>query len=137
MANDSISTDATPAVAGMPRLLLRLEGAALLVIAVVLYARTGASWWLFAVLALAPDLSFVGYLAGPKVGAAAYNAAHTTIGPVALALVGVLVPSPLSIAIALIWLAHIGADRLLGYGLKYDSGFGFTHLGQIGRDAPV
>lgn len=135
MANETTSSDATPAVTGTPRLLLRLEGAALLVIAVVLYARTGTSWWLFAALVLAPDLSFVGYLAGPRVGAAAYNAAHTTVGPIALALVGVLAPSPLAVAIALIWLAHVGADRLLGYGLKYDAGFGFTHLGRIGRAA--
>ena len=135
MANETTSSGATPAVTGTPRLLLRLEGAALLVIAVALYARTGTSWWLFAVLVLAPDLSFAGYLAGPKVGAAAYNALHTTIGPVALALVGVLAPSPLAVAIALIWLAHVGADRLLGYGLKYDAGFGFTHLGRIGRAA--
>ena len=135
MANETTSSDATPALTGTPRLLLRLEGAALLVIAVLLYARTGTSWWLFAALVLAPDLSFVGYLAGPRVGAAAYNAAHTTVGPIALALVGVLAPSPLAVAIALIWLAHVGADRLLCYGLKYDAGFGFTHLGRIGRAA--
>ena len=135
MANAEMSIDTTPAVAGTPRLLLRLEGAALLVIAVMLYARTGASWWLFAVLALAPDLSFVGYLAGLRVGAAAYNAAHTTIGPIALGLAGLLAPSPPAIAVALIWLAHVGADRLLGYGLKYAAGFGFTHLGRIGRAA--
>ena len=135
MANETTSSDATAAVTGTPRLLLRLEGAALLVIAVVVYARTGMSWWLFTALVLAPDLSFVGYLAGPRVGAAAYNAAHTTVGPIALALVGVLAPSPLAVAIALIWLAHVGADRLLCYGLKYDAGFGFTHLGRIGRAA--
>src|SRR5579862_3547771 len=107
MANDTID-DLTPAVAGTPRLLLRLEGAALLVIAVVLYARTGTSWWLFAVLVLAPDLSFAGYLAGPRLGAAAYNAFHMTIGPIALALIGPLAHAPLPVSIALIWLAHIG-----------------------------
>ena len=133
MTNDAISAEATPAVTGTPRFLLRLEGAALLVIAVVLYARTGTSWWLFALLVLAPDLSFVGYLAGPRIGAAAYNAAHVTIGPIALALVGLLAPSPLMIALALIWFVHVGADRMLGYGLKYADGFGATHLGRIGR----
>ena len=128
-----MSNDAAPAVAGTPRLLLRLEGAALTAIAVVLYAKAGASWWLFAVLVLAPDLSFLGYLAGPRIGAAAYNAAHTTLGPIGLALVGLWAPASPSIAIALIWLTHIGADRLLGYGLKYGAGFAFTHLGRIGR----
>jgi hypothetical protein len=127
--------DSTPAVAGMPRLLLRLEGGALLVLAVVLYWKIGASWWLFAVLILAPDLSFLGYLAGPRLGAMAYNAAHTTLGPIALALIGVLAPASDLTAVALFWIAHIGADRLLGYGLKYDAGFGFTHLGRIGPAA--
>jgi hypothetical protein len=127
--------DSTPAVAGMPRLLLRLEGGALLVLAVVLYWKIGASWWLFAVLVLAPDLSFLGYLAGPRLGAMAYNAAHTTLGPIALALIGVLAPVSDLTAVALVWSAHIGADRLLGYGLKYDTGFGFTHLGRIGPAA--
>ena len=86
-------------------------------------------------LVLAPDVSFLGYLAGPRVGAFAYNAAHSTVGPIALALVGQLAPSPGCIAVALIWFTHIGADRLLGYGLKYDNGFGSTHLGRIGRGA--
>ncbi|HWK97564.1 MAG TPA: DUF4260 domain-containing protein [Pseudolabrys sp.] len=125
----------TGAVTGTPRLLVRAEGAALLAIAALLYARTGESWWLFAVLFLAPDLSFVGYLGGPKIGAIVYNCAHTLIGPAALGLAGLLLPNPLLIALALIWTAHIGFDRMLGYGLKYAAGFGFTHLGRIGRDA--
>jgi hypothetical protein len=128
-------TDDTPAVAGLPRLLLRFEGAALLILAVVLFWRTDASWWLFALLILAPDLSFLGYLGGPRAGALAYNAAHVLLGPIALALAGFFAPSFDMIAIALIWTAHIGADRMLGYGLKYDAGFGFTHLGRIGRVA--
>jgi hypothetical protein len=124
-----------PAVAGMPRLLLRLEGAALLLLAVVLYQRLGESWWMFAVLFLAPDLSFFGYLAGPRVGSYVYNAAHTLVGPIALALAGLLLPAFILIALALIWIAHIGFDRMLSYGLKYPDGFGFTHLGRIGKAA--
>jgi Domain of unknown function (DUF4260) len=130
----SIDADA-PAVRGMPLMLLRLEGAALLVIATVAYARTGASWWLYAALTLVPDLSFLFYLAGARIGAIAYNAVHTTLGPIVLALVGIGTDAALAISIALIWLAHIGIDRLLGYGLKYASGFGFTHLGRIGRES--
>jgi hypothetical protein len=129
------SNDATPAVTGSPRVLLRLEGAALLVLAIVIYGQAGASWWLFAVLILAPDVSLLGYLAGPRAGAFAYNAVHATIGALALVLVGQLTPSPTCTAVALIWLAHIGADRMLGYGLKYGAGFGATHLGRIGRAA--
>jgi Domain of unknown function (DUF4260) len=122
-----------PAVAGSPRLLLRLEGAALLALALFLYPKVSDSWLLFAVLILAPDLSMAGYLAGPRVGAFLYNAAHMTLGPIALAIAGFLYPAVVLIALALIWLAHIGIDRALGYGLKYEAGFRFTHLGRIGR----
>lgn len=107
----------------------------MLVVAALLYGRDGASWWLFAVLFLAPDLSFVGYIAGPRAGAAAYNAAHTLLGPAALGIAGLWLANALAVALALIWAAHIGFDRLLGYGLKYAAGFGVTHLGRMGRDA--
>ena len=70
-------------------------------------------------------------------GAVVYNAAHSLVGPIALAIAGLLLPSLPALALALIWVAHIGFDRLLGYGLKYAAGFGFTHLGRIGRDAGV
>jgi hypothetical protein len=120
-----------PAVTGQPLLLLRLEGAVLLVAATLLFQRTGESWWLYAVLFLAPDLSFAGYFGGPRIGAFVYNVAHTLIGPMVLGLVGVLWRIPIDVALALIWFAHIGFDHLLGYGLKYDRGFGFTHLGKL------
>jgi hypothetical protein len=123
----------TPAVAGAPRVLLRIEGACIFAIALVLYARLDESWWLFAILFLAPDLSFIGYLAGARLGAIAYNLVHTIAGPILLALAGLFVPYEPAMAVALIWLAHCGFDRALGYGLKYEAGFGFTHLGHIGR----
>lgn len=113
--------------------LLRLEGAALAVVSFFAYYWFGQSWWLFAILLLAPDLSMLGYLAGPRVGAWAYNAAHVTISPLVLAVAGYAFASPVVTAIAIIWLAHIGLDRALGYGLKRESGFRDTHLGRIGR----
>ena len=79
-----------------------------------------------------PDVSFLGYLGGPRVGALTYNAAHSTIGPIALLSAGALTDSELVVSLALIWAAHIGLDRAIGYGLKYGAGFGFTHLGRIG-----
>lgn len=111
----------------------RLEGVALLVVAVLAYAQAGQGWQLFAVLFLTPDLSFAGYLAGPRVGAWAYNLAHSLIGPLALVAAGLLTAGPLATALALIWLAHVGFDRALGYGLKSPEGFGITHLGRIGK----
>jgi hypothetical protein len=121
------------AVSGVPRIVLRAEGAALALIAVALYARVGQNWWLFAILFLAPDLSFAGYLGGARTGAIVYNAAHTLVGPLLLGTAGILLPFQFLIPLTLIWVAHIGFDRLLGYGLKYTAGFGFTHLGRLGR----
>lgn len=113
--------------------LLRLEGLVVAAVSAALYARTGASWWLFAALWLAPDLSMLGYLAGPCWGARFYNAIHTYAVPAALGLAALLLSAHgLLVPIALIWANHIGVDRLLGYGLKYADGFGFTHLGRPG-----
>jgi len=115
--------------------LLRLEGAAVLAAAVAVYAFVGGSWLLFALLLLAPDLAMIAYRFGPVAGAAAYNAAHTYLAPAALGAAGLALGAPAMQALALIWVAHIGLDRALGYGLKHATGFGDTHLGRIGRRA--
>jgi hypothetical protein len=120
------------AVGGAPRLILRLEGAALALGAVFFYWRLGGSWVLFLVLFLVPDLSFLAYLISPRAGAVAYDAVHATLGPLALLALGAWFGSAIAEHIALIWLAHVGFDRALGYGLKYASAFGDTHLGRIG-----
>ncbi|MBM2710954.1 DUF4260 domain-containing protein [Mesorhizobium caraganae] len=114
-------------------LVIRLEWAAVAVVGIVLYALSGTSWWLFALLILAPDLSMLGYLAGPRVGAVAYNALHILIVPLFLALAGYFLANSMATAIGLIWIIHIAVDRALGYGLKLSSGFQDTHLGRIGR----
>ncbi|ESY65726.1 DUF4260 domain-containing protein [Mesorhizobium sp. B283B1A] len=114
-------------------LIIRLEWAVVAVAAIVFYALSGISWWLFAVLILAPDLSMLGYLGGPRLGAIAYNALHMLIAPVLLLLAGHLLGNAAAIAVALIWIAHIAIDRALGYGLKLSTGFQDTHLGRIGR----
>jgi hypothetical protein len=119
---------------GGVRALLRAEGLVLLGLSVAFYAGTGASWERFALLFLAPDLSFAFFLFGTRAGAFAYNAAHSTIGPLLLAALSRFAPQfALLFPFALIWLAHVGFDRALGYGLKYASGFSDTHLGHIGR----
>jgi len=120
------------AVEGVPRMLLRLEGVALSAAALYAYHRVGAPWWLFGVLILAPDLGFLGYLAGTKIGSIAYNALHVTLGPLICGALGFLLPSFDLISVALIWAVHIGIDRALGFGLKYRAGAGITHLGRIG-----
>ena len=115
----------------LPRLMLGAEGVAVAVAAVTLYFYADYSWWVLAVLALVPDVSMVGYLAGPRVGAACYDAVHTYVGPVALGAAAVLADADLAAQMALVWLMHIGIDRALGYGLKYPSGFKDTHLQRI------
>jgi len=112
----------------LPRLLLHAEGAAVAAAAIALYFHLGYPWWLLVALILVPDLSMLGYLAGPAVGSAAYDAAHTYVLPVALATLGAIVDAETAVSVGLIWLAHIGIDRALGYGLKYPSGFKDTHL---------
>lgn len=112
--------------------LQRLEGFVLLLAAVSTFARLGQSWWLFIILLLAPDLFMLGYLAGPRVGAAVYNFGHLLLWPLLLIGVGVLAVNPLLTALGAIWLAHIGMDRALGYGFKLTTGFRDTHLGKIG-----
>ena len=113
------------------RLLLRLEGLAIVAGAVVLYADGDHSWWLFALLILAPDLSFLGYLAGPGLGAATYNLLHNLVLPIAIGTTALVADSEAALAISLIWLAHIGVDRLVGYGLKYPTAFKDTHMQRV------
>jgi hypothetical protein len=129
----AVSSPAEGVVTGAPRIILRLEGAAVLAVASAAYAHIGMGWMLFAVLFLVPDISMLGYLAGPRVGAATYNLGHTYILPVILGALGFLLSHQLLAALCLIWLAHVGFDRMLGYGLKYATAFGHTHLGVVGR----
>ncbi|WPH13686.1 DUF4260 domain-containing protein [Variovorax paradoxus] len=124
------------AAAGGVRSLLRVEGAVVLAASLAAYAQFGAGWGVFALWLLVPDLAMLGYLAGPRIGAAFYNATHSYLGAVALLAIGALAAIPWAVAGGLIWCAHIGLDRALGWGLKYGAGFGSTHLGRIGRADP-
>ena len=115
----------------LPRRLLHVEGLTVLVAAVALYFHLDHGWLALVLLFLAPDLSMLGYLGGPRIGALAYDTVHTYALPVALGLVGVLGDVGTATQLALIWVAHIGFDRLLGYGLKYPTGFKDTHLQRV------
>jgi hypothetical protein len=118
-----------------PILWLRGEGLAVLLLSFFLYSQHEAGWLMFVVLFFVPDLSMLGYLSGPRTGALFYNLAHTYTAPILLASSGLITSNALLIALALIWSAHIGLDRMLGYGLKKDSAFQDTHLGRIGGPA--
>ncbi len=114
-----------------PSILLRLEGLLVFIAALIGYTRLDGSWILFALLILAPDVSMLGYLKGVKLGAFTYNAAHTYILPAILFVVSYFAGFDLGLALAIIWIAHIGIDRCLGFGLKYPTEFKDTHLQRL------
>ena len=117
------------AVVGGVAVLLRLEGLALFLAATTMFGLVHGHWWVYGVLFLSPDISLAFYLAGPRAGAVAYNALHSSIGALLLGLAGYMGGVVALGPIALIWLAHIGFDRAAGFGLKYANAFGDTHLG--------
>ncbi len=116
-------------VTGAPKGLLQLEGLGVMVLSAWAFGQTGLGWGWFAGLFLAPDLAMLGYLGGRRLGAAAYNFGHSYLAPMALLALGFGLHIHPLLGAGLIWTAHIGFDRALGYGLKYGDGFGFTHLG--------
>ena len=127
-------------VANTARLHLHIDGLALLAGSLVAYGIADGSWWLFVALLLVPDVFMLGYLAGPRAGAVVYNAGHSLVWPVLLVAIGLLAAAadaqtlgtsaPLVLRLGLIWAAHIGVDRTLGFGYKYPSGFSDTDIGR-------
>lgn len=115
----------------MPAILLRVEGAAVFATAIALYASRGESWWVFIALLLTPDLGMLSYFISPRWGSIGYNLVHTYTLPILLAVLSLAGQWPLGIHLALIWFAHIGMDRLVGYGLKYTTAFKDTHLQRV------
>lgn len=113
--------------------LIKLEEVALTGLAVFAFAGLHLPWWWFALLILAPDLSALGYLAGPRVGAFTYNLAHHRGIAVMLIIFGILSVSTWWQLAGIILFAHSSLDRVFGYGLKYPDSFNHTHLGMIGK----
>jgi hypothetical protein len=120
-------------VTGKPKLWLRLEGFVLLIVTIVAFSHQHQKWWLFPVLLIVPDIFMIGYLANTKLGALLYNLGHSYPIPVLLTYLGWSSDSYLTATIGIIWLGHIGWDRFFGYGLKYDTGFKDTHLGNLDK----
>lgn len=114
-----------------PALLPRIEGILLFAVSIVCYHETHAGWMLFAALLLAPDLSMAGYVANAKIGATIYNAVHTLTGPLILVAYALLTAHAALLPYSLIWITHIGMDRMLGIGLKYPTQFKDTHLQHV------
>src|SRR5215469_244009 len=112
-----LNADRSGCVEEPVRSLLRIEGALLLAALIASYAWIHANWIVFAVLLLLPDVAMAGYLRNTRLGAWCYNAAHTYVAPILLAIVSYFDRALLPFAI--VWAAHIAMDRALGYGLKY------------------
>jgi hypothetical protein len=114
-----------------PNVMLRLEGVGVFVAAAAAYGYSGGNWLLFAALLLVPDVSMLGYLVNARIGAIGYNSGHTYVLPGLLLVASLSLSQPLLLHIALIWFAHIGMDRAVGYGFKYFAGFKETHLNRV------
>ena len=113
--------------------LIKIEELFLFGLALFLFSRLDYEWIWYAILFLAPDLSILGYLANPQVGAWIYNLIHHKGLAVALYVLGNLLSIPWLMFAGTILLGHSSLDRVFGYGLKYPDAFQNTHLGRIGR----
>jgi hypothetical protein len=117
--------------------ILKLEELAMFVASLILFNRLGISWWWFAACILLPDLSMIGYLINTRMGAYAYNFFHHKGVATLIWLAGLYIGNATLQFTAIILFAHASMDRMFGYGLKYETGFRFTHLGTVGKDRPA
>ncbi|WP_418500345.1 DUF4260 domain-containing protein [Flagellimonas sp.] len=114
--------------------IIKLEEVLMFVLGIYLFNQLGYAWWWFLVLILAPDIGMLGYLFGNRAGAFTYNLFHHKGMAIIIYLLGSYFSIPLCQLAGVILFSHSALDRALGYGLKYDKGFKFTHLGEIGKD---
>ena len=113
--------------------LLKLEELAMFVLGIFMFGLLGYNWWWFLVLILVPDIGMLGYLVNPKIGAWCYNFFHHKGIAIVVYFLGMYLSLPALQLAGVILFAHASMDRIFGYGLKYEKGFKFTHLGEIGR----
>ncbi|WP_024772495.1 DUF4260 domain-containing protein [Aquimarina macrocephali] len=113
---------------------LKLEEIAMLGLGIYLFSLLSYAWWLFLALFLLPDIGMLGYIINNRVGALSYNIFHHKGIAVLIYIMGVYISNELLQLSGVILFAHAAFDRILGYGLKYEKGFKFTHLGEIGKN---
>ena len=116
---------------GMPSILLRIEALLLFAASIAVFSLQRLDWWIYPLLLLVPDIFMLGYLRNTRVGAFFYNIGHSTPVPTVLLISGLIASNNWLVAIAAIWFGHIGWDRMLGYGLKYNDSFKHTHLSDL------
>lgn len=115
----------------MNKIILHIEGFFVFALSVYFYMTLEFSWVLFFLLLLAPDIAMLGYLINSKIGAIIYNLFHTYTISLIIVFLGIIFSLPTILAIGLIWTAHIGMDRMVGYGLKYPTSFKENHLHKV------
>lgn len=115
----------------MNKIFLHIEGLVVFVLCLWLYGHYHFNWILFLIFLFAPDISMFGYLVNNKIGAVIYNIFHTYTVTILVVVFGIMFSAPTIMAIGLIWSAHIGMDRMFGYGLKYRTEFKDTHLNRV------
>lgn len=113
--------------------IIKLEELGLFILGIYLFSLLSFEWWWFLVLILAPDLAMLGYIFGNKSGAFFYNLFHHRGIAILIYIVGCYLKMELLQLIGIILFSHSAMDRFFGYGLKYESGFKYTHLGEIGK----
>ena len=113
--------------------IIKLEELGLFILGIYFFSQMEYAWWWFLVLILVPDLSMMGYVFGDKVGALCYNIAHHRGIAIVLYLFGIYCSNAETQLAGAILFSHSAMDRMLGYGLKYQTGFKYTHLGEIGN----
>lgn len=113
--------------------IIKLEELGLFILGIYLFSQMEYAWWWFLVLIFVPDISMIGYAFGNKAGALGYNIAHHRGIAVAVYLIGIYCSNVEIQLSGVILFSHSAMDRMLGYGLKYETGFKYTHLGEIGK----
>lgn len=113
--------------------ILKLEELALFALGIFAFVQLPFDWWWFLILLLAPDIAMIGYAFGNKTGAFMYNLFHHRGIAIACYLTGIFIKSEIIQLIGVILFSHAAMDRMFGYGLKYEKGFKYTHLGEIGK----
>ena len=112
---------------------LKIEEVTMMLLAIWSFSLLNFSWWWFVGLFLVPDIGMLGYVINDKIGAITYNLFHHKGIAVVIGLIGIFIDSEWLQLAGIILFAHSSFDRILGYGLKYEKGFKFTHLGEIGK----
>lgn len=114
--------------------LIQVEEAAQFTLSIILFAKLPFVWWVYPALFLLPDLSMIGYAVNNKVGAFAYNLLHYKAVAIAVGVMGLFLANDYFVLAGLVLFGHSSLDRMFGYGLKYNQGFNFTHLGEVGPE---